>query len=160
ASQIATAGPDQVRAMRSPEWDRAWQELLDRHHANRDRSGAHLGLGLLAEQMGKPQQAIEHYRDALRLEPQATGPRSNLAVLYDVMADSVSGERLTAEDEKLKESWRQQATKMRSAIYSAKPLRYCREGSFGSRSASRSKRGNSSSRIFVACCRQDSFSFS
>jgi predicted Zn-dependent protease len=29
------------------------------------------------------------------------------------MADSVSGERLTPEDEKLKESWRQQATKMR-----------------------------------------------
>ena len=113
AAQIATAGPDQVRAVRSPEWDRAWQELLDRHHANRDRAGAHLGLGLLAEQIGKPQQAIEHYRDALRLEPQATGPRSNLAVLYDVMADSVSGERLTPEDEKLKESWRQQATKMR-----------------------------------------------
>ncbi len=48
---------------------------------NNDRAGAHLSLGMLAELQGRSQAAMEHYRNAIRVEPRATGPRSNLAAL-------------------------------------------------------------------------------
>jgi predicted CXXCH cytochrome family protein len=50
---------------------------------NNDRAGAHMTLGNLAEQQGRNQSAIDHYRDAIAVEPSVTGPRSNLASLLE-----------------------------------------------------------------------------
>ncbi len=48
-----------------------------------DRAGAHLALGIWAEQQGRNQQAIEHYQDAVAIEPSVAGPRTNLAALLE-----------------------------------------------------------------------------
>jgi tetratricopeptide (TPR) repeat protein len=50
---------------------------------NNDRAGAHLALGIFAEQLGSNQRAIEHYQKAISVEPTVTGPRTNLAALLD-----------------------------------------------------------------------------
>ena len=50
---------------------------------NNDRAGAHLGLGIFAEQQGRNQQAIEHYQQAILVETNVTGPRTNLAALLE-----------------------------------------------------------------------------
>ncbi len=48
-----------------------------------DRAGAHLSLAVMAEQQGRLQSAIGHYRDAIRVEPGVTGARTNLAALLE-----------------------------------------------------------------------------
>jgi tetratricopeptide (TPR) repeat protein len=50
---------------------------------NNDRAGAHLALGIMAEQQGREQQAIQHYQDAVAVEPSVAGPRTNLAALLE-----------------------------------------------------------------------------
>ncbi|MGE0755578.1 MAG: tetratricopeptide repeat protein [Pirellulaceae bacterium] len=56
--------------------------------ANNDRAVAHLGLGVLAEQLGDLPGAREAYETALRIEPQMAGPRANLAALLEQFAAS------------------------------------------------------------------------
>ncbi len=51
--------------------------------ANNDRAGAHLALGIVAEQEGRQRQAIEHYQTAIRVEPTVAGARANLAALLE-----------------------------------------------------------------------------
>jgi tetratricopeptide (TPR) repeat protein len=46
-----------------------------------DRSGAHLTLGSLAEQLGNTEAAEKEYRTAIALEPSSSGGRANLAAL-------------------------------------------------------------------------------
>lgn len=46
-----------------------------------DRSGAHLTLGSLAEQLGSTETAEKEYRMAIALEPSSSGGRANLAAL-------------------------------------------------------------------------------
>ncbi len=55
---------------------------------NNDRAGAHLMLGIVAEGQGQSEQAVRAYQDALRVEPRTTGPRTNLAALYDRLAET------------------------------------------------------------------------
>jgi tetratricopeptide (TPR) repeat protein len=54
---------------------------------NNDRAGAHVMLGILAEGQGQDERAITAYQDALHVEPATTGPRTNLAALYDRLAE-------------------------------------------------------------------------
>lgn len=61
----------------------ALAELEQMMQFNNDRAGAHLSLGSMAEQQGRNQQAIEHYENAIAVEPQVTGPRTNLAALLE-----------------------------------------------------------------------------
>ena len=61
----------------------ALTELEQGMQFNNDRAGAHLALGIFAEQQGRNQQAIEHYQKAILVEPSVTGPRTNLAALLD-----------------------------------------------------------------------------
>lgn len=51
-----------------------------------DRAGAHMGWAMLCEQRGQPKEAIESYETAMRLQPEMTGPRTNLAALYENLA--------------------------------------------------------------------------
>jgi Flp pilus assembly protein TadD len=61
----------------------ALTELEQGMQFNSDRGGAHLALGIFAEQQGRDQQAIEHYQKAILVEPGVTGPRTNLAALLE-----------------------------------------------------------------------------
>jgi predicted CXXCH cytochrome family protein len=61
----------------------ALTELTQGIEYNNDRAGAHMTLGILAALQGRRQQAIMHYETAIAVEPQATGPRSNLAELLE-----------------------------------------------------------------------------
>ena len=58
-------------------------ELADGLAHDADRAGAHLTLAVMAEQQGRQQAAIGHYRDAIRVEPGVTGARTNLAALLE-----------------------------------------------------------------------------
>ncbi len=58
-------------------------ELEEGLEYNNDRGGAHLELGILAEQQQRDQQAIRHYENAIAVEPRVAGPRSNLAALLE-----------------------------------------------------------------------------
>lgn len=59
----------------------ALTELKDSLLRNADQAGALLALGALAETMGSPEDAEKWYRAAIRVQPNVTGPRSNLAEL-------------------------------------------------------------------------------
>ncbi|MFO1063595.1 MAG: multiheme c-type cytochrome [Pirellulales bacterium] len=56
--------------------------------ASNDRAGAHLSLGTFAEMDGREDDAIKHYRNAVRVEPGTAGARSNLATLLERRLDS------------------------------------------------------------------------
>ena len=58
---------------------------------NNDRAGAHVMLGIMAEGQGQDERAIKAYQDALRVESATTGPRTNLAALYDRLAEMQDG---------------------------------------------------------------------
>ncbi|MGN6546534.1 MAG: cytochrome c3 family protein, partial [Aureliella sp.] len=67
----------------APRLRQAVDELVEGAMVDSDRSGAHLNLAIIAEQEGRQQAAIEHYRNAMRVEPNVTGPRTNLAALLE-----------------------------------------------------------------------------
>ncbi|MEC7679109.1 MAG: tetratricopeptide repeat protein, partial [Planctomycetota bacterium] len=56
-----------------------------------DRAGAHLGWAMLCEGQGRFKEAIEAYQTAIRVEPNTTGPRSNLSSLLENLASQRSG---------------------------------------------------------------------
>ena len=68
------------------------QEVLEEFQKglllNNDRAGSHMALGALYESLGQDQRAIAAYRAALRVEPQVTGPRTNLAAVFDRLAEA------------------------------------------------------------------------
>ncbi|MEL6106282.1 MAG: multiheme c-type cytochrome [Planctomycetota bacterium] len=51
-----------------------------------DRSGAHMAWASYCERLGRPGEAIESYKTAIRVEPQTSGARSNLANLLERLA--------------------------------------------------------------------------
>lgn len=55
--------------------------------AENDRSGAHMSLGVLYEALGQEADAEAAYQTAIDVEPRTVGPRTNLAALYDRLAD-------------------------------------------------------------------------
>lgn len=75
--------PDQQPASSGPRLRQVVLEWIDGLKNDADRAGAHLTLAVMAEQEGRAQAAIEHYRDAIRVEPGVTGPRTNLAALLE-----------------------------------------------------------------------------
>ena len=56
-----------------------------------DRAGAHLGWAMLCEGQGRFEEAVEAYQTAIRVEPNTTGPRSNLSSLLENLASQRSG---------------------------------------------------------------------
>ncbi|MFN3192955.1 MAG: cytochrome c3 family protein [Aureliella sp.] len=67
----------------SADFRNALDELRAGLNFNNDRAGAHLALGIMAEQQGRNQQAMKHYGQAIGVEPNVTGPRTNLAALLE-----------------------------------------------------------------------------
>jgi tetratricopeptide (TPR) repeat protein len=62
---------------------RALEEYRQAQELALDRAASHVNLGDLAERLGDADAAMEHYRDAIRLEPYLAGPRAQLARVLD-----------------------------------------------------------------------------
>lgn len=58
-----------------------------------DRGGTHMNWAMLCEQRGMVQKAIAAYETAIRVEPDMTGPRTNLASLLERVARGRPGPR-------------------------------------------------------------------
>jgi tetratricopeptide (TPR) repeat protein len=68
---------------------------------NSDQAGAHLSLGVLASQLGDLDGSIKSYRDAIRLDPAVSGPRSNLAQALEQKGQKDEAHQLQLEEVKL-----------------------------------------------------------
>jgi predicted CXXCH cytochrome family protein len=75
----------------APKMRAVLSEVAQGLQVSNDRAGAHLTLGVLAEQQRDFQAAVKHYRDAIRVEPEVAGPRSNLATLLEERLAGGSG---------------------------------------------------------------------
>ncbi len=53
-----------------------------------DRAATHMTIGILYESMDEEDRAVQAYETAIRIEPTVTGPRTNLAALYDRLAEA------------------------------------------------------------------------
>lgn len=54
-----------------------------------DLAMSHMGLALLSERQRNPGSAIQNYRNAIAVQPDVTGPRTNLAALYEQLSRQV-----------------------------------------------------------------------
>jgi tetratricopeptide (TPR) repeat protein len=66
--------------------EQAMQEFRRGLLAQSERAGAHMGLGMLAENLGDDDEAERQYRTAIRLEPTTSGLRSQLALMLERIA--------------------------------------------------------------------------
>ena len=79
--------PEEDRVRR----DAALKEYRRGLEDNGDLAMAHLGLGVLSERQQAFEAAVGHYRNAIKVQPDVTGPRSNLAEMYARIAERVPG---------------------------------------------------------------------
>jgi tetratricopeptide (TPR) repeat protein len=87
ARGIAETGAALAGQINSATYQSALSELEQSLWAMRERAGAHVSLGALDEQHQRFQAAMQHYEDAIRIEPRAVGPRTNLAALLERLAE-------------------------------------------------------------------------
>ncbi len=78
------SGTDRMRV------DQALREVRDALMLASDRSGAHMGWAILCEARGHMEEAVAAYQTAMRVEPNVTGPRTNLAALLERLAENAS----------------------------------------------------------------------
>ncbi|MCH5374066.1 MAG: hypothetical protein JJ992_08820, partial [Planctomycetes bacterium] len=75
----------------SPDKREEFQQALDDFHRGlmtaNDRAASHMTWGIVQESLGNDQQAIQSYETAIRVEPHFAGPRTNLAAVYDRLAE-------------------------------------------------------------------------
>jgi tetratricopeptide (TPR) repeat protein len=68
-----------------------FETALNEFHAglmmSNDRAAAHMTWGIVQENLGNFRPAIEAYETAIRVEPGFAGPRTNLAAVYDRLAE-------------------------------------------------------------------------
>ncbi|MDA1050169.1 MAG: HEAT repeat domain-containing protein [Planctomycetota bacterium] len=65
----------------------ALEEFQEGVLVNNDRAAAHLTLGVVYESLNDLQAAEQAYQTAIRVEPNVTGPRTNLAALLERQAE-------------------------------------------------------------------------
>ncbi|MEC9097103.1 MAG: tetratricopeptide repeat protein, partial [Planctomycetota bacterium] len=91
AAQVSSEVPSNFwRTDSISKFQRALQELEDGLMVNNDRAATHLTLGSIYENLGQNDKAEQAYRLAIQVEPNATGPRSNLAELYTRLAENIT----------------------------------------------------------------------
>ena len=92
---------------------------------NSDRAGIHLVAGSLYERLGRINDAIASYRNAISVQPDLTGPRSNLAALLDSKAGQLGAElqQLAAQQQLSKSQRDTLVAKMEVLGQQAKDLR-------------------------------------
>lgn len=102
ARGILTAGAySEVTGTKRLELDQVLADVQDELMAADDRAGSHLGWAMLSEQRGQWTDAIRAYNNAIRVQPESTGARSNLAALLDRLLrladqDPTAGQALAA----------------------------------------------------------------
>ena len=84
AAAAGLLGADE--AFRDPAATAALRELEESYLAANDSAAGHAMLGVLRQRFGRPQEAVRHYEDAIRVDPGVAGPRANLADLLDSLA--------------------------------------------------------------------------
>lgn len=79
------------------------EEVRDGLMTANDRAGAHMSWASMCEQLGRYDEALEAYETAIRIEPNATGARTNLAGLLENLAQNQSPARAQAMKTRIKE---------------------------------------------------------
>lgn len=77
---------------------RAMEEYCRGQLTNADQVGSHMALALLAERRGEFPEARKAYEEAIRVQPQMAGPRSNLAELVERFGDAKRAGQLRKEE--------------------------------------------------------------
>lgn len=91
AAQVSSEVPTSIWPTESlPSFQRALKELETGLMVNNDRAATHLTLGSIYENLRQHDKAEQAYRLAIQVEPNATGPRSNLAELYTRLAETLA----------------------------------------------------------------------
>ena len=147
ASELASTLTDSVRAVRvaaaarlaympveyvgGPQrnaLERALAEFRKTQELSLDHAGGHLTLGALDRRHGRMQQAIEHLRAAIRLEPYMAGPRAELAsLLQEQGGDAAEIRSLREEEAELMERDAKLAPENAEIFYQLGLLRYLLE---------------------------------
>lgn len=88
ARVLSTAPQDLLRRGQRDAFAAALHEFERGVMVSNDRGVSHLTLGIVHESLGDDQRALQAYRTAIRVEPNLSGPRSNLAAVYDRMSQA------------------------------------------------------------------------
>lgn len=73
-----------------PLWDVAIEDWKRAMQVSNDRGGSHTALGVFFESQEEWSQAKLAYEAAIRVEPSVVGPRSNLSILLERVADDLA----------------------------------------------------------------------
>ena len=89
ARVLADAGPGALKS----EDESLRQQALDEYRRGLEQNGdlamSHMGMALLSERQQDVNGAVASYRTAIEVQPGVTGPRSNLAALYESLTRNV-----------------------------------------------------------------------
>ncbi len=83
---VASGGYQTLAGTKQLRVDQALAEVKQSLMATSDRAGAHMAWAMLCEAQGRLDEAIAEYETAIRIEPNTTGPRSNLATMLENIA--------------------------------------------------------------------------
>lgn len=89
---LSGLGAQRSRLIRGDEekrFEEAVEELQASIWTQNDRAGSYVGLGLLYENLGEFDRAINTYRTGIKVDPTIVGPRSNLANILEQRADEM-----------------------------------------------------------------------
>ncbi|MDA7823693.1 tetratricopeptide repeat protein [Opitutales bacterium] len=88
-------------------FEQVFKELKARYESNLDRSESHLSLGILAENQQLPEQAEQHYRNAIIRDELFVPARLNLATLLSSQGRNEEAEKLLRESVRIQPTWGQ-----------------------------------------------------
>jgi len=88
ARVLSTAPIDSLTRDKREEMAAALEDFRRGLMVANDRAASHMTWGIVEESLGNDQQAVEAYETAIRVEPRFAGPRSNLAAVYDRLAEA------------------------------------------------------------------------
>jgi tetratricopeptide (TPR) repeat protein len=86
---LADAGAGALNAENAQLRDASLKEYKQGLTQHSDLAMSHMGLALLAERQQDFAAAVASYKTAIDVQPDVTGPRSNLAALYESLAGNV-----------------------------------------------------------------------
>ncbi|MFC1757423.1 tetratricopeptide repeat protein [Planctomycetota bacterium] len=97
--------PGALRPDSKPHFEAAIGSYRSGLLADSDQAAAHLSLGILEERFAQAensaqrlQKAVEHYQNAIRVQPDVTGPRSNLSGVLEKLGRTDQVAKLRAEE--------------------------------------------------------------
>ena len=93
AARVLSAAPlDRFGATQWQAYEKALGEFVAAQNVSLDMPGAHLNLAVVYENQGRHALAEEHYRSALRLDPDFTPARLNLSRLLNALGRNADAE--------------------------------------------------------------------